>query len=299
MHIIQFRPGLKILGVGTGLKCVFLAGIALNALSAQTDSPAEQLREKELEFSRCAEVKGIRSAFLEYFDDACIVFAPQPTNGKAAYAANSDSGSSLVWAPTVVELSSSGDFGYTTGPSEYREKKLPADSAYCGHFFSVWKKDRVGQWKVILDIGIGYPRKEKREEALRLRQLPSNSRNVEMPRAAGSSPWLEADSNYSAIVQDEGSIVGLERYGTEEIRVYRKGKFPAEGLDAASRLVRDEKYSMFKFTAGQISSAGDLGYSYGLAVTSTADTSNYIRVWKRYDEWKLVADIVKPWGRKK
>jgi peptidyl-tRNA hydrolase len=97
---------------------------------------------------------------------------------------------------------------------------------------------------------------------------------------------------------NEGSNGALEKFGSEDVRLYRRGKFPAQGMDAAYRLVRGEKFSGFKFSAGQISSASDLGFTYGLAVTANADTNNYIRVWRRENEWKIVVDALNPWVRK-
>jgi ketosteroid isomerase-like protein len=60
---------------------------------------------------------------------------------------------------------------------------------------------------------------------------------------------------------------------------------------------------MWKPVAGDMSLAGDLGYSYGSyeLVNNTGDhplveKGYYLHVWKRIspDEWKIVADVTNP-----
>ena len=68
-----------------------------------------------------------------------------------------------------------------------------------------------------------------------------------------------------------------------------------KGLD----LIKNEKPLHFEFYAGRISSAADLGFTYGIAVEAPPDTSSYIRIWRKDIEWKVVVDIMKPWPTKK
>lgn len=231
------RPTSKVrIAVGAG-KYFIAACLFFNSSQAQTDVITKQLAQTEREFSLEATTKGIRGAFLEYFDDDCIVFAPRPTNGKKAYSADSDSPSSLTWRPTVVEVSSSGDLGYTTGPSEYHEGNSPPDSVHYGHFVSLWKRNSHGDWKVILDFGSGYPKWAVKEEQSRYRQLPS-SRTGGAHERARRITWQGADSAYSALSRAKGSKAALQTFASEDVRVYRKGKFPVEGLDSGCRSAR-------------------------------------------------------------
>ena len=158
------------------MKIVFLFCICSFSVFAQSDSTAIQLAQKEREFSQSAATRGFIGAFLDYFDDSCVAFYPQPENAKHALTGEPESQASLIWRPTFVEVSASGDFGFTTGPSEYRAGGVKDSTVYYGHFVSVWKKNGDGKWKVILDVGSSYPKSEKKEEKFVAKEL-SVSRN--------------------------------------------------------------------------------------------------------------------------
>ena len=63
-------------------------------------------------------------------------------------------GTTLTWTPVKAEMAASGDLGYTYGNYIYtaknKEGKLVANY---GKYTSVWKKQKDGQWKVVVDIG--------------------------------------------------------------------------------------------------------------------------------------------------
>jgi ketosteroid isomerase-like protein len=67
-------------------------------------------------------------------------------------------GTSLTWTPAKAEMAASGDLGYTYGNYVYtvknKEGKLVANY---GKYTSIWKKQKDGQWKVILDMGNSSP----------------------------------------------------------------------------------------------------------------------------------------------
>ena len=265
---------------------------------AQPDSTPLQLAQKEREFSQSA-ASGFNHAFLTYFDDSCIAFYPQPENAKEVLKGEAESQASLVWRPTFVEVSASGDFGFTTGPSEYRAGGAADTSVYYGHFVSVWKKSGNGAWKVIMDVGSSYPKEEKRTEEFAAKQLPIHRTKTAAADEKGRSGMITADSAYSVLVQTQGTAKALENFASDTVRVYRKGKFPAAGKDRGSELTRNEKPAHCGFYAGGISSSGDLGFTCGIAVDAAADTSSYIRIWEKEIEWKVVVDIMKPWPAKK
>ncbi len=281
------------------MKIGFLFCITLSSVFAQSDSTSLQLAQKEREFSQTAGVKGIKNAFLAYFDDNSVSFFPQPVNGKQAMAAESESPASLVWSPSFVEISASGDFGFTTGPSEYRAGGVADSSVYYGHFVSVWEKNGNGEWKVILDIGSGYPKEEKKAEQFAMKQL--SSRDVKKFISADTErlQMIAADSALSVLAEAKGNNAAMHGFASEDVRVYRKGSFPGHGKKGGLELVKNEKPLRFNFYAGKISSAADLGFTFGIAVDAASDTSSYIRIWQKENEWKVVVDVLKPWPTKK
>ncbi len=67
-------------------------------------------------------------------------------------------GTSLTWKPIKADMAASGDLGYTYGTYVYtaknKEGKLVANH---GKYTSIWKKQKDGQWKVVVDMGNSSP----------------------------------------------------------------------------------------------------------------------------------------------
>lgn len=67
-------------------------------------------------------------------------------------------GTTLTWTPVKADMSASGDLGYTYGNYIYtaknKEGKLVANY---GKYTSIWKKQKDGQWKVVVDMGNSGP----------------------------------------------------------------------------------------------------------------------------------------------
>ena len=62
----------------------------------------------------------------------------------------------LSWKPVGADVAASGDLGYTWGNWKY----LAPDTAYYGNYFTAWKKQKDGRWKVALDGGNSSPKPE-------------------------------------------------------------------------------------------------------------------------------------------
>ena len=87
-------------------------------------SPLMQVVNSEKSFAAYAGSTGISEAFLKYFDDSAIVFERgQILNGKEVWRQRKLNSMELKWYPEFAEVAASGDFGYTTGPSEFRVRK--------------------------------------------------------------------------------------------------------------------------------------------------------------------------------
>jgi ketosteroid isomerase-like protein len=67
-------------------------------------------------------------------------------------------GTSLTWTPVKAEMASSGDLGYTYGNYVYTAKNKDGQlAASYGKYTSIWKKQKDGQWKVVVDMGNSGP----------------------------------------------------------------------------------------------------------------------------------------------
>jgi ketosteroid isomerase-like protein len=67
-------------------------------------------------------------------------------------------GTTLTWTPIKADMAASGDLGYTYGTyvftSKNKEGKLVASY---GKYTSIWKKQKNGEWKVVVDMGNSSP----------------------------------------------------------------------------------------------------------------------------------------------
>ena len=108
----------------------------------------------DIVFSDLSAKKGMKTAFLQYLDSNAILLRPAhyPIIGKDArefFQKIKDSFFSLTWKPENAELASSGELGYTYGIYTFHDK----DTTFQGTYVSIWKKQRDGSWKYVLDTG--------------------------------------------------------------------------------------------------------------------------------------------------
>lgn len=69
-----------------------------------------------------------------------------------------DKNNRLSWSPVGADISASGDSGYTYGNYEFHSKdKEGKPIAEHGKYTSIWKLQKDGNWKVVLDMGNATP----------------------------------------------------------------------------------------------------------------------------------------------
>ncbi len=271
------------------MKYLLLLFVSSAFAFAQNADPAGQVADAERAFSAASEKFGIRQSFLQFLSDDCVMFNPGPVNGKELYRNRPENSAYLTWYPSFVEVSSSGELGISTGPWEYRRSRNDTDVSY-GHFFSVWKKQNNGEWKVLVDNGIRYPQSEKRSEKEICRTMTSEKRSVN--KQAGPKILKDLERSFSTMSAASGALRTYEKYSAENIRLYRKDRFPTSTKESALALLQHETMQrIFTPVDAVISSAGDYGYVYGYAVGQKNDSSAYIRVWRKDKEWKIAVDL--------
>ena len=270
------------------------ASVAAPALYAQIDSVANDLAAREKAFSAESERIGTRDSFLRFFADDCIGFYPAPQRARPFWEQHAPTQGVLTWYPTFVQVASSQDLGYSTGPWEYRMARDSAAVAF-GFFGSVWRKDSSGTWTVVLDLGGNYPRAEETPE---LPQYTTLHHPDDM-HGGGDDHFLDAERKYASESSRSGAAPVLKKFGAARVRVYRDGEFPVIGKADAVRFLGAQPAPVkFESHGSGLSKAGDLGYVYGIAIAGRSDSSSYLHVWKREDGWKLLVDILRPFMKK-
>lgn len=121
------------------------------------------------EFSAMCMDKGMQEAFLEYAADDVIKLRPGelPVMNKAELrqmfeAHASDGVLKFQWSPVKADIAASGDLGYTFGNWSIfiRSDGVTKDTTIYGNYVSIWKKQKDGSWKYVLDGGNSTPKPE-------------------------------------------------------------------------------------------------------------------------------------------
>ena len=282
------------------LRKLFLLSLALApaALGAEpADDALSSLVQAEKNFAHMSVEKGIRDSFLANLADDAIVFDPGPVNGKELYTKRSPSEAQLIWEPIFADVSNAGDMGYTTGPWEYKKTKSDARPAAYGQFLSIWKRQPDGPWKVVLDGGVDNPAPIEKESPGPIMPNELASRAAVDLKTARKS-LAAAEKEFDA-ASEKNAGAALIAAAADNIRVFRNGRFPAVGRDAAQLMIG---YDHGKLTAkrmgGGISRSGDMAYSYGEYSNIRLDGTEhgyYVTIWRMSlgGDWKLAVDVRK------
>src|SRR5688572_20580498 len=128
-------------------------------LAAGTGLPPAQQEvfDAERAFVRLAAEKGFRDSFHAYFAEDGIAFNPHPFRVRGAVGGQAAAPAPMGadWAPVYGDVAAAGDLGWNTGPLVYAGRDGQPERH--GMFFSVWKRQSDGSFKVVLDIGSDTP----------------------------------------------------------------------------------------------------------------------------------------------
>jgi ketosteroid isomerase-like protein len=131
--------------------------------AASPKATAETLKQLEAEFMKTAADKGSQGYMSYYAEDSVEVPNGAPlVQGKTEIAKGmgflDDKNNRLIWAPVGADISASADLGYTYGTFEFHSKNKEGKTTVdYGKYTSIWKLQKDGTWKVVLDMGNASP----------------------------------------------------------------------------------------------------------------------------------------------
>ncbi len=279
------------------LLCAVLLGWAAAGLSQGYDlqPTLDSLVQAERAFSSWSVRKGMREAFLNFLADDGILFRPGPVAGKDWWRAAKTPPSPvvLVWRPVQAQISRSGELGWTTGPWELRMNGSGEVTGH-GQFISVWKRRPDGPWKVVMDAGVSHPVPAASAPRVDGPAAPIPVKTYPGEGAPNLASLLEADRELSRASSAQGTAAAYAERLAEEPRFYRDGSLPALGLEAvrASLSASADRWS-WQPLGGDVSKAGDLGYTYGTFQMEKASAPGYyMRIWSRQGgAWRIAVDV--------
>lgn len=131
----------------------------LNPVSASQANGAETLKKMEAEFMKSTAEKG-SAGYMSYYAENAVELpnGADALKGKDTIAKTmgflDQPGNQLTWTPEFADMSASGDLGYTYGTYVFTSKDKNGNPvSERGKYASIWKKQKDGGWKVVLDMG--------------------------------------------------------------------------------------------------------------------------------------------------
>lgn len=258
----------------------------------------EQMIEAERAFAARALVIGWKKAFLEFFSQAAVGFE----NGAVGSARDQLEKSpdpppdlQLIWEPRYGDVAASGELGYLTGPVQNirasRDNGRPRHSNY----MSVWKRQRDGSFKVVMDVGIPTPGP--------VPFAPGFTRAPQANRFTGdydetTPPLGTADGLLNAGIRSNQARAYRSQLAPSA-RLHRPNVMPIVGERAIAQwLAKQPALAAADTRYSEAARSGDLGYTWGNYATRGAkpETGFYVRVWvrERNGQWKLAVDVLQP-----
>ena len=279
-----------------------ILGLVLGiAMSVQAQTPLEEMVKTEQAFSKMAEEKNTQEAFMTFIADDGLLFRPGAVNGKKWMREHpeppSDKKPLLAWQPNFAGMSASGDMGFTTGPWEARADIKDAKPSRYGHFVTVWKKQPDGSWKFVVDLGISHPQSGGPQTLWHpTEKVQSTTSTVDTAKAVKA--LVDRDRILSLATLEHGLMKAFESHASPEVRVYRGGSLPFIGRSASAEAFAKVS-GKFKSQpiGGDVSRAGDLGYTHGTYEISDAsdkvvERGSYVRIWRMQGgAWRVVLDV--------
>lgn len=263
----------------------------------------------ERAFAHTSVEKGIRESFLEFFAEEGINFQPHPTKTRAAYLSRPAPATRppvvLNWEPIWADVAQSGELGYTTGPYSLTDNSPEKRPTRHGYYFSVWKKQADGNWKVVLDLGTQNPAPSTPAPAFHAPQaLSIKKQSAPFSVDDGRKALLDLERGFLREAQAQGFLKAFSAYLTSESRLHRQEMLPLVGKESIKAFLKQKTLAVtWEPMYADVAQSGDLGYVYGSyelrdnpAQPSAIEKGYFTRVWKRGTDgkWKVALDVTHP-----
>lgn len=286
------------------MKFVFIFFFVLIIINTKSFSQAmfntsSDLIQTEYDFAAEAKENGVRDSFLKFIDDSGVLFRPHPVNGKEFLNKQQKRPGLLLWYPSFSVVSSDGDLGFNTGPWEYKRTAEDESIAF-GNFVTVWKKQKDGSWKFLMDIGNSNEKPVDEISALNPADDKIKKTKSGFNYSKGTKDELfKSEKMFSDLSASKSLKSAYEKYTSGESRYIRDDNFPFKGKEISEFLESQKEMQTWETLGGLVSTSNDLGYTYG-KITAWKDSEMktpdhslyYMRCW--YNDngtWKILIDV--------
>jgi ketosteroid isomerase-like protein len=279
----------------------FLCGalmVAQVSLPAGPSGPAplDRIVAAERAFAAATRHLGIRDGFLTFLTADAIDIAPErdglaivslPARLRAQPAGAVPPTRQLLWEPRTGAVSQAGDLGWLTGPYRSTARDGATGESY-GAYFSIWKRQADGTYKVRLDIGIA--------TASPVSSFAEGFTPAEPPSAppSGGEPATERDIRAVEAAFADAATTGVgDAYRARLLpgaRLHRNERSPFVGAAAAAGFISGFDRIAWAVLHAEVADSGDLAFTAGSYDGVVAGTEGqpqsmergfFVRVWQR------------------
>jgi hypothetical protein len=283
----------------TRLLPLLVIGAATAVFASQDDPQAlPRMVATERAFAAATEQIGVRDGFLTFFADDAVSLDPGAT-GAAATLSRAKDGltrlapaklpilARLMWEPFTGQISDDGTLGWLTGPYVVLNQ-LSKEIDRKGAYFSVWKRQSDGTYRVWLDEGIALPDVWSGASEFRAAPAPDSG-------TAGAQGESLDDAERAVTAGGDAWAARL----AASMRLHREGVMPIEGRESARQWTVSAwvtvKYTLLR---SEHAASGDLGVTlggYDATTSSGPQHGTWVRVWHRdvTNRWRIVFETSK------
>ena len=241
----------------------------------------------EKKFADTSLLVSTKDAFIKYLDPEGIVFDKgKPVNGLQFYKNRDRIPGILTWKPEYAEISSSNDFGYTTGPWKYYENTPKEDPEAQGQFITVWHFTKQGVWRFLIDFGISYSEKENKMPLQKAYTKKAKGKNEK------GKTLKESEEDFIQTYNEKGAKA-YKDFLSKNSSLNYKGFLPAITSKEQKKLLEALPENIqYTIVGSGESSNHDLGYVYGTEKIGNKE-DGYLRIWrKEKKDWKISVEVL-------
>jgi ketosteroid isomerase-like protein len=268
-----------------------------------------QMVEAERAFAARALVVGWKDAFLEYFSPSAVGFAEgKPGSAREQIAKNPDPPKDLqlIWEPRYGDVAASGELGYLTGPVRNVRASRDGGKPRFSNYASVWKRQKDGSFRVVIDVGINTPAEVKFPAGF---TRASHKNRFTGDYDDSTAPLGTADEVLNSALKTSQLRAYRPRLA-DGVRFHRQNQMPIVGTQAAAKWLASQRpVSSADSRFSEVARSGDLGYTWGTytiaprtvtargrgqSQTLNVEAGFYVRVWvrERDGQWKVALDVL-------
>ena len=240
-------------------------------------------------------------ALLNYTNEETTYFAPGPVNGLRHMKNRPNIADVMDWQTVFSGIGKSMEFGFTTGPINFQRVGSPLRH---GEYLTIWKRDRKGEWKILLrgvtehygriytPVAEHLPNAEFIEpDSLGFLKHRSQVRLNQRNEVVASNERL-----FATVLRSDNRLA-FEEFLADDVRLIYPWSEPIQGkAEVIDFLISRGEQILTEMEAVDRAYSGELAYSHGTAnfwKSGVNNPHNYIRVWQRQPDhqWRVIIEF--------